>query len=289
MDDYESYEEIICGLTEPVSRVQISIPDSLRDGSRQNILLRFQTKEGEIEVRDEMTMPFGIREPEPTMEPEPTKEPEELPTQEPVEEVIDAVMLAETDEEDGGVDFVSVIAIVMILAAVCCFIYMKWKKKNAHSPQNRQSKENEISAAFGIEDAVSEPEEEQKTMFLGEDEGEQKTVFLGGINNPDSKVLVVRDAEHPEKVFRYPLRGRVVIGRRKDHDTYQDVNIVINYDSSVSGRHLAVSMQGTRLYIEDLNSSNGTFLNGERIKGIVPIAPGCQVELGRVKVIFDIE
>lgn len=287
LDDYESYEEIISGLTEPVSRVQISIPDSLRDGSRQNILLRFQASEGEIEVRDEMTMPFGIREPEPTEEADP--QPEETPTPEVIEETPVPTPTPEPAPEKGGVDIVSVMAIVLVAAAVLYLVLTKLKKKGKVENGEKKKQEKVTAAGFGIEEPVKETQEEQKTVFLGENEEEQKTVFLGGINDPDCIVLVVRDAERPDKVFRYPLRGRVIIGRKKDYDTCQDVNIILNYDSSVSGRHLAVSMQGNRLYIEDLNSSNGTFVNGERIRGIVPVAPGCLVELGRVKIVLDVE
>ncbi len=291
LDDYESYEEIISGLTEPVSRVQISIPDSLRDGSRQNILLRFRTSEGEIEVRDEMTMPFGIREPEPEPTEEAAPEPEETPTPEVIEETPVPAPSPEPAPGKGGADIVSVIGGVVVVAAVLYLVLTKLKKKGkGQNGERKKKKEEKVSSAnFGIEEPVKETQEEQKTVFLGGNEEEQKTVFLGGINDPDCSVLVVRDAERPDKVFRYPMCGRVIIGRKKDYDTCQDVNIVLNYDPSVSGRHLAVSMQGNRLYIEDLNSSNGTFVNGERIRGIVPVAPGCQVELGRVKVVLDVE
>lgn len=280
LDDYESYEDIISGLTEPVSRVQISIPDSLRDGSRQNILLRFQTENGEIEVQDEMMMPFGIRETEPEAIEEPTEKPEETPSPEVEKESLLPAPTTEPAPEKGGVDMVSIVAVIFIIAAVLYLGFTKVKKK-------KKAEEKVTDSSFGIEN--SENEEEQKTVFLVENEEEQKTVFLGEINNPNSKVLVVRDVDHPDKVFRYPLRGRVIIGRKKDYGAYQDVNIVLNYDASISGRHLAVSMQGDRLYIEDLNSSNGTFINGERVRGIVPVATGCQVKLGRVNVVLETE
>lgn len=287
LDDYESYEDIIAGLTEPVSRVQISIPDSLRDGSRQNILLRFQTGDEEIEVRDEMTMPFGIREPEPELElePEPVEEEEPEPVETPAPEIAEEVPAPEPEEEKESVDIVSIFAIVFVIAAVLFLVITKLKKKK----DGQSKKEKAAGGNFGIEDSGSKAEEEQKTVFLNVNEEEQKTVFLGGINNPDSKVLVVRDVDNPDKVFRYPLRGRVIIGRKKDYDACQDVNIVLNYEPSVSARHLAVSMQGDRLYIEDLNSSNGTFINGERVRGIVPVAEGCQIEIGRVKVVLEVE
>ena len=287
LDDYESYEDIVNGLIEPVSCVKILIPDSLKDGSRQNILLRFQTDNGEIEVKDEMSMPFGIREQEPTEEaPEPEPEVAQEPVEEepePTPELKEPVPEPEPVEETGGVDIISVVAIVVIVAAVLCLIFQMIKKK-------KKKENNEKADNFGIDNVGNDgDEEDSKTVFLGESADEQKTVYLGGINEADSKVLVVRDAQNPDKVFRYPLRGRVIIGRKKDHDACQDVNIVINYDSSVSGRHLAVSMQGDRLYVEDLNSSNGTFINGERVRGIVPVSEGCRIEIGRIAVILEVE
>ena len=140
LDDYESYEEIISGLTEPVSRVQISIPDSLRDGSRQNILLQFRTSEGEIEVRDEMTMPFGIREPEPEPTEEADPEPEETPTPEVIEETPVPAPTPEPAPEKGGVDIVSVIGGVVVVAAVLYLVLMKLKKKGKGQNGERKKK-----------------------------------------------------------------------------------------------------------------------------------------------------
>lgn len=278
LDDYDTYEEIVNGLTEPVSCVQILIPESLKDGSTQNILLRFHTASGEIEVKDEIAMPFGIREIEPEATPEPTPEPTKEP--EIIEATPEPVVAPEpTPEPEKGFDPVSLIAIIVILAAVIFLVINTIQKKKKNAKNTNQTVD------FGLNNVATE--DDSKTVFLGEEE--QKTVFLGGINNAECKILVVRDVNHPERVFRYPLRGRVILGRKKDHDACSDVNIVINYDTSVSGRHLAVSLQGDRLYVEDLNSSNGTFINGERIRGIVPVSEGCKIDIGRVSVTLDIE
>ena len=58
-------------------------------------------------------------------------------------------------------------------------------------------------------------------------------------------------------------------------------------DSTVSRRHARVTHDGRRFYIEDLNSSNGTHVNGTALEPFTPqpIAPGDDVQLGDMPVL----
>jgi 3',5'-cyclic-nucleotide phosphodiesterase len=58
----------------------------------------------------------------------------------------------------------------------------------------------------------------------------------------------------------------LIVGRSADAD-------VPVKDRFVSRKHLKISRKGRKFFIEDLNSRNGTFVNGE------PIHPGAEVEL----------
>jgi pSer/pThr/pTyr-binding forkhead associated (FHA) protein len=51
-------------------------------------------------------------------------------------------------------------------------------------------------------------------------------------------------------------------------------------DPDVSRRHALLHGVDDGLGIEDLGSTNGTFVNGTRVTGIVPIAPGDRVRFG---------
>ena len=53
-------------------------------------------------------------------------------------------------------------------------------------------------------------------------------------------------------------------------------------DGNVSRRHLRIAAQGNRLYVEDLHSSNGTFLNEQRLSPFEParLDYGAKVALG---------
>ncbi|WP_433065223.1 FHA domain-containing protein [Dactylosporangium sp. CS-033363] len=54
-------------------------------------------------------------------------------------------------------------------------------------------------------------------------------------------------------------------------------------DPSVSRVHAAIEVHGGRLVVRDLNSSNGTYVNGRRITGPVPVGEGDIVAFGQVE------
>jgi len=66
----------------------------------------------------------------------------------------------------------------------------------------------------------------------------------------------------------------VIVGRES-----QMAKFVIA-DPAVSRRHAQISRHGDAYVIEDLNSTNGTFINAKRVVGAVPLTPGDLIELG---------
>lgn len=70
------------------------------------------------------------------------------------------------------------------------------------------------------------------------------------------------------------LRGNaMVLGRDPQCDHMLDYPMV-------SWRHARITRDGTNLFVEDLNSSNGTFVNGVRIRERTTVKPGDVVGLG---------
>lgn len=96
-------------------------------------------------------------------------------------------------------------------------------------------------------------------------------------------VLCLSDKTNPEKTFRVPLRETVIIGRRAGEAT-----LVIDYDKSVSGRHCQVRERDGRVFVEDLQSANGTMVDGMRILSETEIVSGSVLTLGRVELKVDI-
>jgi len=71
-------------------------------------------------------------------------------------------------------------------------------------------------------------------------------------------------------------KDRTTLGRRPYND------IVID-NLAVSGEHAVVQMQGDRYVIEDLNSTNGTYVNGQTIKKQA-LVNGDTIEIGKYKI-----
>ena len=72
---------------------------------------------------------------------------------------------------------------------------------------------------------------------------------------------------------------RATVGRVEEN-TFQIA------DASVSSRHAEILLQGSDLLIRDLNSTNGTFINGEKISEAV-LKPGQTLRFGQVELKID--
>ncbi len=83
--------------------------------------------------------------------------------------------------------------------------------------------------------------------------------------------LIVRDG--PKAGERLDVEAEVVLGRESQE--------AFHHDGEISRRHAAVRPGPEGLEIEDLGSSNGTFVNDERVTAATPIRPGDVVRVGQ--------
>jgi pSer/pThr/pTyr-binding forkhead associated (FHA) protein len=73
-------------------------------------------------------------------------------------------------------------------------------------------------------------------------------------------------------------KDRTTLGRRPYND------IVID-NLAVSGEHAVLLMTGGQVFLEDLNSTNGTYVNGKAVKK-TPLNHGDGIEIGKYKIKF---
>ena len=87
--------------------------------------------------------------------------------------------------------------------------------------------------------------------------------------------LVVEDSDILAPETRFELRdGETSVGRSSGS------NIVLKSDDYASGRHAQLTRHGGLLYVEDLGSTNGTFVNGRKTVGATPLRNGDTIRVG---------
>ncbi|WP_149180745.1 DUF1707 and FHA domain-containing protein [Streptomyces sp. TRM49041] len=83
------------------------------------------------------------------------------------------------------------------------------------------------------------------------------------------KLLLPQPGPYPLRIGRDPVNGL-----RLSHET-------------VSRLHAELSLQGGLWMLRDLNSTNGTTVNGRRVTGTVVVQPGDMVSFGRMAFLLD--
>jgi hypothetical protein len=81
---------------------------------------------------------------------------------------------------------------------------------------------------------------------------------------------------------RYDLFGGLSIGRSTD----ADVRIEDRYASAI---HARLYSRGASYYLEDMGSTNGTFLNGTRLDGEAELSDLDRVKIGDTELRFELE
>ncbi len=74
-------------------------------------------------------------------------------------------------------------------------------------------------------------------------------------------------------------KDRTTLGRRPYND------IVID-NLAISGEHAVLDMQGDKVYLEDLDSTNGTYVNGKAARKQM-LQHGDVIDVGKYKIKFD--
>ena len=86
--------------------------------------------------------------------------------------------------------------------------------------------------------------------------------------------------------FRFVMRSGPSVGKTYSLEAPEisigrdSTNTVALSDAEVSRRHARMELRGSAYVIQDLGSTNGTFVNGTRISGIQVLNPGDTVALG---------
>ncbi|MDY6055975.1 FHA domain-containing protein [Micrococcus sp.] len=88
-----------------------------------------------------------------------------------------------------------------------------------------------------------------------------------------ARTLVV--LEGPLAGHRVDLNASpLLLGRAQDAD-------LVLVDDYASGRHARLFPQGTRWFLEDLGSTNGTYVDGSPVSRALPVGPDSTIRIGK--------
>ncbi|MBT9778507.1 FHA domain-containing protein [Clostridium sp. MCC353] len=247
------------------------------DGSVKTVQITFHTSEGDVASMAEVRMPMvqagAAAEPE-TEEQETEPETDAEPVPETEEE-------EEDEPEDGNIPFAVLAAglgiVLIFMAGITVLVVVVVKKKN----------KRETFEPFNGNPPVNEPgpsDRRQETEWLEQNRGGQRNDSTQMLWDDKRKyVLCLADQKNLARTFECPLAQSVVIGRKPEA-----CQMVLDYDKSVSGRHCEIFIKNGKFYIRDLNSSNGTFVNGSRVLTDAEVYSGCILTLGRLTLKLEI-
>jgi FHA domain len=94
--------------------------------------------------------------------------------------------------------------------------------------------------------------------------------------------LVVERAPGHDPGMIYDLDGDIVLGRGDRAEIRLE-------DPFASSRHAHIYEQGNIVVIEDLHSTNGTYLNEELLQSPRPLHPGDRVRIGDSEFAFEVD
>jgi hypothetical protein len=90
-----------------------------------------------------------------------------------------------------------------------------------------------------------------------------------------SVLLVVQRSPSLEEGDGFPVNSApLTVGRGGQND------LVLEGDDFASARHARIESRGDGVWVQDLDSTNGTYVNGERVMGAQRLDPGDVLRVG---------
>jgi hypothetical protein len=169
------------------------------------------------------------------------------------------------------------IGILGLIVVIMIFINLFSRRKSKSS-----SKEIDMSAPEVIEEELPTIEEKpqvqtirvQKSSYQKQESEVKSPVFPSEPPKSNGPVVLV---SLNGRTQTYPLiKEETFLGR---HDT-NDIHVP---EQTVTGRHAVIRLKSGKVSIEDLGSTNGTFVNGERIRS-KEINAGDRIRVGQIEI-----
>lgn len=245
-----------------ISQYTIPLSSQWADGSEKTVTLTVNGSElvGDVRIPTVVsTEPIPEPEPEPEPAPEPEPEPEIVPA--PVE-VIPVETLPEEETSSMLILLIPIVGVALLVGMLIFFTLSSKKKK-------QEAQEAQQNARY------RPPNSGNHTVMVQEGLTEM-------LVDSDSSVsgVIMQTNNHN---FSFTLGQSSILGRDSSADW------VIPNEKSVSSRHCRIFLQGNEYFVEDLGSTNKTYINGQQVQGAEALSNGDILKLGRMEFVLKIE
>ncbi|MDE6642440.1 MAG: FHA domain-containing protein [Acetatifactor sp.] len=297
-----------------VLQIKVAIPADMQDGSMRNSQLVLNAGGNNIILQSQVSMPFASQEKaeessteelsaeqesidnSASMDTEPSRDSEAVPTN------------AKAGEEKGGTNMVAwmitaAAAIILLLAGLAVVLVKRGKGRETPPMNDYKMLDSRIknrrrgSAGAALSSSVRAPVSKAEVIGAGgsgepesKERHDTKMLFSNAASEqgvPESGVGVYRltltNVKDRVRTYQCNITDRVIIGRNPSVS-----NLMIS-DDAVSEKHCEIGLSHGKFYVKDLESSNGTYVDGIRISAAAEVHTGTVLRLGRHEYRLTIE
>ena len=156
------------------------------------------------------------------------------------------------------------------------------RRKNRKNREEKKTILSRVNEEIFNEAAIAENAEDYDCMTYKLDMADEGATRLldQGLEGHD---IVLEDCLDPTRLYRAVCDDILVVGRSRNL-----CDLVIDNDDSISGRHCELSVKGDTWYVRDLESSNGTRVNRQKVFQELLLKNGDILQLGQSSLLVRI-
>lgn len=169
-----------------------------------------------------------------------------------------------------------VAVIVALTAVLLVLFYRRWNKNMYVENEGKKIIVNKHGADVESGNLGS------GSLFYGFSQNEMGTICIGenSLQENTRRVKIIRLTDRKSNTFlERKVSGRIYVGRHPQQNMPGE-SLVIPH-SSISALHCCIYLRENHIYVEDKQSTNGTFINGNRIKSPQPLSDGDVLRMGQ--------
>lgn len=136
-----------------------------------------------------------------------------------------------------------------------------------------------VDGGYNIETGLRE--DLSGKIFVGANQ-ESADTYLMQESGKSSHIIVNIYNLNQQQKYQYTDQAEIYVGRDVDKSNEKNY-LYIGGDSAISKTHLRILADVSGIFVEDMNSSNHTYVNGRKIRTRVKIDRGDIVKIGRTK------